>query len=442
MNSSAWSRWLLASCLFVTLIVAAFLAGMAAGFGLGRLTAPAVAAVPIAVAVETPDDAPRPTQPPAPTRIPTATPVPTRRPPAQPTPARTPTGAELPIFAEAIEQLHNSFYGDVPAGQELEYAAIRGVVASLDDRFTSFMTPAEAERFGETLDGSFEGIGAQVDENSGGGARIIEIYPGFPADKAGLRRNDVIIAVDGQDVMQRSLSEIITLVRGPEGSNVILTIRRADVTEPLDILVTRARIEMPVVEAKMLPENIAYVKLQEFSRIAPERLQAALSDLLQQQPAGLVLDLRGNPGGLLDVAVQVGSQFLAEGDILIERRKDGSEERYRTTGNGLATGIPLAVLVDAGSASASEIVAGAIQDAGRGPLIGTKTFGKGSVQLTHTLSDGSLLRVTIARWFTPLGRGIHGSGLEPDQTVERSEEDRNAGRDPQLDAAVAHLLGR
>ncbi len=342
-----------------------------------------------------------------------------------------------------MTRLQNDFYGEAPSGQALEYAAIRGVVNSLGDRFTSFMTPAEATRFNDDLDGSFEGIGAQVDTTTDGrGARIIEVYPGLPADTAGVRRNDIITAVDGQDATSLSLTEIITLIRGPRGTKVTLTIRREGEDKPLEIRVTRARIEIPVVESKMLPGNIGYIKLNEFSRPAPERLRTALQQLLDQNPKGLILDLRGNPGGLLDVAVDVGSEFLAEGDILIERHKDGREQHYGVRSGGIATAIPLAVLVNEGSASASEIVAGAIQDAGRGPLVGAKTFGKGSVQLPQTLSDGSMLRVTIARWFTPKGRGIHGAGLEPDVPVLLSEADRAAGRDPQLDKAVEILRAK
>jgi carboxyl-terminal processing protease len=168
-------------------------------------------------------------------------------------------------------------------------------------------------------------------------------------------------------------------------------------------------------------------------------MKEALTALLRDDPAGLILDLRGNPGGLLDVAVEIGSQFVGEGDILSERFADGTARNYPAEPGGLATSIPLAVLVDEGSASASEIVAGAIQDTGRGPLIGTQTFGKGSVQLPITLSDGSMLRVTRARWFTPEGRAIHGTGLVPNIVVERSDADRSAGRDPQLDRAVRYL---
>ncbi|MFZ2520410.1 MAG: S41 family peptidase, partial [Anaerolineae bacterium] len=369
-------------------------------------------------------------------------PAPSATPQRAPQPAGTIAAQdkELKLFWEAMTLLQDGFYGDVPSGQNLQYAAIRGVVSSLDDRFTSFMTADEAQRFEDSLDGSFEGIGAQVDKTEDDkGARIVEVYPGFPAATAGVRRNDIITAVDGQDIGPLSLTEIISHIRGPRGTTVTLTIRREGEDAPLEISVTRARIEIPVVESKMLAGNIGYVKLQEFSRPAPERLKTALKELLDQEPVGLILDLRGNPGGLLDVAVEVGSQFVAAGDILIERKKDGSEEHFSVRTGGLAIGVPLAVLVNEGSASASEIVAGAIQDAGRGPLVGTKTFGKGSVQLPQTLSDGSMLRVTIAHWFTPKGRGIHGTGLEPDIPIELSEQDRSAGRDPQLDKAVEYL---
>ncbi|MFZ1711426.1 MAG: S41 family peptidase, partial [Anaerolineae bacterium] len=374
--------------------------------------------------------------------LPTPRPAPSATPQRAPQPAGTIAAQdkELKLFWEAMTLLQDGFYGDVPSGQNLQYAAIRGVVSSLDDRFTSFMTADEAQRFEDSLDGSFEGIGAQVDKTEDDkGARIVEVYPGFPAATAGVRRNDIITAVDGQDIGPLSLTEIISHIRGPRGTTVILTIRREGEDAPLEISVTRARIEIPVVESKMLAGNIGYVKLQEFSRPAPERLKTALKELLDQEPVGLILDLRGNPGGLLDVAVEVGSQFVAAGDILIERKKDGSEEHFSVRTGGLAIGVPLAVLVNEGSASASEIVAGAIQDAGRGPLVGTKTFGKGSVQLPQTLSDGSMLRVTIAHWFTPKGRGIHGTGLEPDIPIELSEQDRSAGRDPQLDRAVEYL---
>ena len=194
-------------------------------------------------------------------------------------------------------------------------------------------------------------------------------------------------------------------------------------------------------EAKTLGDGkIEYVSLSEFSTVAPGRLSDALNKALAKKPAGLILDLRGNPGGLLDAAVRIGSYFVPKGPILLERMKDGTEKVYDRQGRYLLGDTPLVVLVDGGSASASEIVAGAVQDAGTGVLIGDKTYGKGSVQLPNTLSDGSQLRVTIARWFTPKNRGIDGAGLEPDIKVPITKEDVAAKRDPQLDKAIQYLI--
>jgi carboxyl-terminal processing protease len=210
---------------------------------------------------------------------------------------------------------------------------------------------------------------------------------------------------------------------------------------PLDIAVVRDRIEIPAVQLNWLAgERIAHITLSEFSSVAPDRLAEAIKEALDRQPVGLILDLRGNPGGLLDSAVSIGSYFVKEGPIVIERMKDGSEHVYDRRGHFLLGDTPLVILVDAGSASASEIVAGAIQDAGTGKLIGEKTFGKGSVQLPNTLSDGSQLRVTIAHWFTPKNRAIDGVGLEPDIPVPLTSEDLASKRDPQLDRAAEYLL--
>ena len=203
----------------------------------------------------------------------------------------------------------------------------------------------------------------------------------------------------------------------------------------------RDRIELPTIGTDTLGEagDIAYVKLNTFNENAGQLVREAVEQAMQNDPAGIIFDLRGNTGGLLREAVKVASVFIDDQDVLIERFSDGREETYATSGKAAAPDVPLVVLVNGGSASASEIVAGALQDAGRAQLIGTTTFGKGSVQLPHSLSDGGIMRVTIARWYTPLDRSIDGSGLEPDEVVELTEEDRDAERDPQLDAALAAL---
>jgi carboxyl-terminal processing protease len=270
--------------------------------------------------------------------------------------------------------------------------------------------------------------------------QIVQPLAGYPAIKAGVRAEDIILQVDGKPLDGMTIYEAITLIRGPAGTTVNLLIERQDVDEPFTIEIERARIDLPVIESEMLDNGIAYIRLTEFSQTATEKLEGALQEVFDRDAKGLILDLRGNPGGYLNVAVEVASQFVDKGPILIERFKDGREQPYNAISGGLAIDIPLVVLVDGGSASASEIVAGAIQDTERAILIGTKTLGKGSVQLVHTLSDDSQLRVTVARWFTPNGRAIHGEGLEPDIEIEITDQDLETESDPQLERAIRYLL--
>lgn len=369
-------------------------------------------------------------------------PTPTPKKASPKTPASAAEGPlDMALFNEAWELLQTQFYGDLPEGEEITYAALRGVIAALGDPHTGFLNPQQAERARSDMEGQFEGIGARVSEAMGGGVEIRYLFADQPAQKAGLRVGDVVVAVDGKDVTKMLLDDAVSLIRGPRNTKVLLTIRRGE--EPLqDITIVRARIEIPVVERKTLADDkIAYIALSEFSSIAPQRLGQALDAAFAEKPAGLILDLRGNPGGLLDSAVRIGSYFVPEGNILIERFKDQPEKTYPRVGRYRLGNMPLVVLVDGGSASASEIVAGAIQDAATGTLIGETTFGKGSVQLPNSLSDGSQLRVTIARWFTPKDREIHEIGLTPDIEVPSpTPEDIEAGRDPQLDRAVEYLL--
>ena len=372
----------------------------------------------------------------------------TERKPAEPTVSPT-KGAlsdddplDEKLFLEAWRLLKTQFYGDLPQGKEVTYDAIRGLVERLGDQHTAFIDPKGAALFNSDMEGSFEGIGAQVELAEGGGVRLKYLYADQPAAKAGLQAGDVVLAVDGKDITKTTLLEAISMIRGPRNSKVVLNIRRDD-QKPFDIIVVRDRIEIPVVESKTLGDGkIEYISLRDFSSIAPNRLADALNQALAKKPNGLILDLRGNPGGLLDASVRIGSYFVPKGPIVIERNKDGSEKVFERQGRYLLGDTPLVVLVNGGSASASEIVAGAIQDAGTGILMGEKTYGKGSVQLPNSLSDGSQLRVTIARWFTPKNRGIHGSGLEPDIKVELTKEDVAAKRDPQQDRAVQYLLDK
>jgi carboxyl-terminal processing protease len=343
------------------------------------------------------------------------------------------------LFWEAWQLIERDFFGDIPTAEERTYGAIRGAINTLDDPYTAFIDPNVAGIRREDDSGSFEGIGAYVTMRNGV-LMIVSTFKGQPAEVAGVRRDDIVLQVDDTVIENMSIYEAISLIRGPAGTPVRLTIQREG-EESFEVEITRASIEIPTVEGEMRDDGVAYVSLFEFSTDASVKLGEAIQELLDQDPAGLILDLRGNPGGWLHEAVQVTGLFLPEDEVvLIERFKDGSEETYNVSGNPVASDIPLVVLVDAGSASASEIVAGALQDYGRATIIGEKTFGKGSVQWAHELSDGSELRVTIARWFTPNDRAIHGEGLDPDLEVELTAEDLDAERDPQLERAIEYLL--
>ena len=351
---------------------------------------------------------------------------------------------DMEIFWEAMGLLERDFYGELPAGQERSYGAIRGVLGLLDDPNTSFMAPDQAKSFLESMDGSFEGIGATVElVEDGSAVRLVEPFENQPAWNAGLRRNDLVIAIDGVAVSEMAdLNVAISKIKGPKGSSVVLTIKRPSTDETFDVTVVRDVIQIPIVFTETFgqDEDIAYIRLSRFSDDSGRRVQDAVDEATRKNLRGLIFDLRGNPGGLLREAVRVSSVFLQDERVLIERFSDGSEQIYDTEGKAAVdAALPIVLLVDEGSASASEIVAGALQDAGRAVLVGTTTFGKGSVQLPHTLSDGSMMRVTIARWYTPADRSIDKTGLDPDIVVEITDEQIEADEDPQLDRAIELL---
>jgi carboxyl-terminal processing protease len=323
--------------------------------------------------------------------------------------------------------------------QRMIYGAAAAMVAAVGDPHTAFVEPAAAAILDEDMQGSFEGIGATVDMVDGK-VVIVRPLPGSPAEGAGIKAGDVVLAANDASLEGLSLTDAITLIRGPRGSKVALLIQREGVAEPFVVDVVRDRIELETIEYRMLDDNIAYVRLAEFNAIASDKLDDALKELMAANPQGLVVDLRDNPGGYLHVAVAVAGQFLEPNTlILTEQLRDRPAEEFRVRGAGRATKVPLVILINGGSASASEIVAGAVQDHERGTLVGETSFGKGSVQQTHTLSDGSSLRVTIARWLLPDGRNLDGDGIVPDVEVEYTVEDFEADRDPQLETAVELL---
>ncbi len=345
------------------------------------------------------------------------------------------------LLNDVLRRLREQWYGTLPSDDALTDGAIRGMVNALGDPYTQYIEPRFARILREDMSGQFEGIGATLKQiENGGGVQIVRVFPNSPAERGGVLPGDIIEAVDGVSVRDLSTTEVAALIRGPRGTKVQLTLRRANEPRPVEITLVRSVIIIPLVEGRLVSNNeIAYVSLFDFSQQASRQLETELRKLLAHNPRGLILDLRDNPGGLLSQAVEVGDLFLDEGTFVIERDYRGRTRTTRTTKKGLAQDIPLVVLVNAGSASAAEIVAGAIQDRGRGVLIGERTFGKGSVQSPQTLSNGGQLRITIERWFTPNDRLIHEVGISPNYTVTRTLDDQKAGRDPQLEAAIAWL---
>ena len=359
-----------------------------------------------------------------------------------PIPAPVPTNENeetFQLFWQVWDLVQRNFYGELPDMQEMTYAAIRGMLSTLDDKYTAFMEPSIATILAEDATGEFEGIGAFVDMDEGGKLEIVQTFEGGPAEKAGILAGDHVLEVDSVSIVGSTLYEAIGLIRGPANSKVTLLIEREGVSEPFEVTVTRARLEIPIIEVEMRDDGVGYIRLHEFSATASERVEEGLEELLAQEPQGIVFDLRQNPGGWLDQAVNVADLFLDDGVILIERWSDGNEQTYEANPGDVGEDVPLVVLVNGSSASASEIVAGALQDQERAILVGEDTFGKGSVQRPFTLSDGSELRVTIARWFTPNDRAIHGQGLVPDVQVPWPEEG-DPDVDPQLERAVEYLL--
>lgn len=318
--------------------------------------------------------------------------------------------------------------------------AIKGILEGLNDPYTSYLDKDQFHLWQSSFQGSFEGIGAMVDLEAG---RFIIIAPlaGTPAEQAGVRAGDWIQKVDGRSTEGLSLPEAILLVRGPRGTAVTLTILHKDEAEPVEITIVRDTIN--VASATLVMKgDIAHIRLTTFGERTDEELIAALQEAQRQGARGLVLDLRHNPGGLLDTAVGVASQFLKEGIVLYEGDNKGGREPIEVHHGGQALDIPMVVLVDSASASASEVVAGALHDRGRATIIGTTTFGKGSINHIRVLSDGSAIVVTIARWYTPNGNLIEGVGIAPDIVVERTAEDVAAGRDPPLERALEYLQQR
>lgn len=352
--------------------------------------------------------------------------------------------AEFDTLWAARGLLERSFIGEIPSDQQQAWGATHGMVASYEDPYTIFVEPGPREMERDDLRGHFGGIGAYMGRNEQG-LLVLTIMRDRPAARAGVQDNDILVAVDGQLIStDMTIQEVVALIRGPENTDVELTLQRPPSTETFAVTVTRERIETASVEWRVLDaaQHVGYARIALFGERTADELRTALAELAAAGVHRLVLDLRGNGGGLVDAAIDITSQFMREGDVLREVKR-GSQERYypvKTT-RSPAHDWEIAILVDGGTASASEIVAGALRDQGRATLIGEKTYGKGSVQEVHEFADGSSLHVTVARWLTPKLQQIDGAGLEPDLAMAMTQDDRDNGRDPQLARAEAWLKG-
>lgn len=321
--------------------------------------------------------------------------------------------------------------------------AIQGLVRSYEDPYSVYLPPKDAEYFEEDISGNFSGVGMEVGIRNSV-VTIIAPLPDTPAEKAGLAAGDVIVAIDETSTEEMSIDEAVRLIRGEEGTDVVLTIYREGETEFLDITVTRAQIAIPTIETEQRGD-VFIIALYSFNARAEQEVQNALREFMRSDAEKLIFDLRGNPGGFLTGAVSVASFFLPTGKVVVsEKFGEGVDEHvYRSSGKMVKKFTPqtMVVLVDRGSASASEIVAGALSQHDVATLIGETTFGKGSVQELVDLQSGASLKVTIARWLTPNGTSISEGGLAPDIAIERTVEQRQNDEDPQLETAIDFLNG-
>ena len=326
--------------------------------------------------------------------------------------------AEFEKLYSTYDKIKDDYYEEVDE-EKLVDGAINGMIKSLDDPYSAYMDKKEASSFHESISSSFEGIGAEIQEQDG---QIMVVSPikGSPAEKAGVKPNDIILSVDGKSVEGLSSSEAVLKIRGEKGTKVDLSISRAGESEPIKLTIKRDTIPIETVYAEMLDDGVAKIQVTSFSEHTVQELKTALEEMSKKDMKGLVLDLRGNPGGLLDQAIEMASLFIPNGKVVLQvEDRSGKKDVYKSENDGELK-IPVVVLIDDGSASASEIVAAAVSESADIPLIGVKSFGKGTVQTAQDFKDGSNFKYTAAKWLTPKGNWIHKKGIKPDINCEAS----------------------
>ena len=338
-------------------------------------------------------------------------------------PASPPVGQDekWELFLQVWEIVSQEFYQQPIDQDSMMRGAIRGMLDTLGDPHTTLLDPSVSERAREQTRQKFQGIGARIDERDGQ-ILIHSVFNNSPAQNAGLKSGDIIVAVDGTQIEGETVEHSALRIRGQAGTDVVLTIKRGE-NEPFDVTITRAEVVIPSLTTEMLSGNVGYIRLWSFGALTADELRDTLQALVDDEVPGLILDLRDNPGGLLGTAIRVTSEFLDRGTVVLYEEQAQQQRPYLVRSSGVARDIPLVVLVNERSASASEIVAGALAHYDRAVIIGQRTYGKGTVQLPHDLSDGSQLRVTIARWLTPGRESISEIGIAPDIEIEADISD-------------------
>lgn len=360
-----------------------------------------------------------------------------------------PKDVDMTQFWAAYSLLNQNFVvthasSTFPTKEKQLYGAIAGLTSSFGDPYTTFFPPSDAQVFQEDISGSFGGVGMQIDNNAKGQLVVVSPLKDTPSARAGIRSGDLILQIGTSSTNSLAVEEAVKLIRGPKGTTVTFTLSRQGEPKPLIIPVVRDTINIPIINNYKRDDGIYVIELYSFSQNSPDLFRGALRDFMQSGSNRLILDLRGNPGGYLEAAVNMASYFLPTGDLIVTEDFKGKQQNttHRSVGYNVFAnkGLKMAILVDQGSASASEILAGALSQHSVGKLVGTRTFGKGSVQELMDLGGGAQLKITIARWLTPNGSSISDGGLQPDIPAARTSDDFKAGKDPQTEAAVSYLL--
>lgn len=358
--------------------------------------------------------------------------------------AQAPSGVDMGKFWQAWQLLNDNFVqthasNTIPSDQEKVYGAIEGLTASYGDPYTVFFPPKEADNFNAQIKGSFGGVGMELADKEGV-ITVVAPLKGSPAEAAGIRTGDMVVAVDATSTIGLDVDSAVSMIRGPIGTSVKITIKRAGESQPLSFTIVRQTIQVPIIKTTARSDGVFVIELYSFSENSADLFRGALREFFQSGDTKLLLDLRGNPGGYLDAAVDIASYFLPVGETVVTEDYKGKQQNivHRSLGYNVFANkkLSMAILVDQGSASASEILSGALQQHGVAKLIGTRTFGKGSVQQLMDLGGGAEIKITVARWLTPNGTNISDGGIQPDIKADRTADDVAKGKDPQKDAAL------